>query len=170
MQESKSEQVNTARCRELLELLRKITQAVDLHSKYLDKHFGLTGPQLSVIQQLTKGEMSVSQLARKVSLSQATVTDIVHRLEKKNLIVKRRDHRDKRRVNLTVSEKCLELLSLPPPPLQEAFMRYFSQIEEWEQLMILSSINRIAILMSAETLETSPVSPPIQKERLSDPA
>ncbi|MGA6924222.1 MAG: MarR family transcriptional regulator [Desulfosarcina sp.] len=151
-------------------LLRKITQKVDLHSKYLDKHFGLTGPQLSVIQQLIKGEMSVSELARKISLSQATVTDIVQRLEKKNLIIRRRDHRDKRRVKLTVSEKCQELLSLPPPPLQEAFMEYFSQIEEWEQLMILSSMNRIASLMSADPLESSPVSSPIQKERLSDPA
>ena len=33
------DQVSDIRCRELLGLLRKISQAVDLHSKYLNKNF-----------------------------------------------------------------------------------------------------------------------------------
>lgn len=147
------DQVNSIRCRELLVLLRKITQAVDLHSKYLNKNFGLTGPQLVLLQELSNGEMTVSELARRISLSQGTVTDIIHRLEKKELIIKRRGNRDKRRVLITLSEKCKDLLTLAPPPLQETFTRYFSQIEEWEQLMILSSMNRIVQMMSAESID-----------------
>ena len=145
------DQVNQIRCKELLILLRKITQAVDLHSKYLNKNFGLTGPQLILLQELLNGEMTVSELARRISLSQGTVTDIIHRLEKKDLIIRRRSKRDKRRVLLTLSEKCQDLLALAPPPLQETFTKYFSRIEEWEQLMILSSMNRIAKMMSAES-------------------
>jgi DNA-binding MarR family transcriptional regulator len=147
------DQVNSIRCRELLVLLRKINQAVDLHSKYLNKNFGLTGPQLVLLQELSNGEMTVSELARRISLSQGTVTDIIHRLEKKELIIKRRGNRDKRRVLITLSEKCKDLLTLAPPPLQETFTRYFSQIEEWEQLMILSSMNRIVQMMSAESID-----------------
>lgn len=150
------DQVNNIRCRELLILLRKITQAVDLHSKYLDKNFGLTGPQLIILQELSNGEMTVSELARRISLSQGTVTDIIHRLEKKDLIIKRRSNRDKRRVLITLSEKCKDLLALAPPPLQEAFTNSFSQIEEWEQLMILSSMNRIVKMMSAESIDAPP--------------
>jgi DNA-binding MarR family transcriptional regulator len=148
--------VNNDRCRELLILLRKITQAVDLHSKYLNKNFGLTGPQLILLQELSNGEVTVSELARRISLSQGTVTDIIHRLEKKELIVRRRSSRDKRRVLLALSEKCKDLLALAPPPLQETFTNYFSQIEEWEQLMILSSMNRIVKMMSAESIDASP--------------
>ena len=147
------DQVNSIRCRELLVLLRKITQAVDLHSKYLNKNFGLTGPQLILLQELSNGEMTVSELARRISLSQGTVTDIIHRLEKKELIIRRRGNRDKRRVLITLSEKCKDLLALAPPPLQETFTRDFSQIEEWEQLMILSSMNRIVQMMSAESID-----------------
>ena len=148
--------VNNDRCRELLILLRKITQAVDLHSKYLNKNFGLTGPQLILLQELSNGEVTVSELARRISLSQGTVTDIIHRLEKKELIVRRRSSRDKRRVLLALSEKCKDLLALAPPPLQETFTNYFSQIEEWEQLMILSSMNRIVKMMSAESIDDPP--------------
>lgn len=164
MQECKRDEINTVRCRELLILLRKITQAVDLHSKYLDKHFGLTGPQLAVLQELTKGEISVSKLAREISLSQGTVTEIIHRLEKKDLIIRRRSKRDKRCVKLTLSQKCQDLLMSAPPPLQETFMSYFSNIEEWEQLMILSAMNRIVSLMSSESLESSPDLSPVNKK------
>ena len=150
------DQVNNIRCWELLALLRKITQAVDLHSKYLNKNFGLTGPQLIIPQELSDGELTVSGLARRISLSQGTVTDIIHRLEKKELIIRRRSNLDKRRVLITLSEKCKDLLALAPPPLQETFTNSFSQIEEWEQLMILSSMNRIVKMMSAESIDVAP--------------
>jgi DNA-binding MarR family transcriptional regulator len=158
------DQVNNIRCKELLTLLRKITQAVDLHSKFLDKNFGLTGPQLVILQELSNGEMTVSELARRISLSQGTVTDIIHRLEKKHLIVKRRGNRDKRRVLVALSEMCKDLLASAPPPLQQTFMNYFSQIEEWEQLMILSSMNRIVKMMSGESIDPSPLQVAVSKE------
>ncbi len=142
------DQANSLRCKELLLILRKITQAVDLHSKYLDKNFGLTGPQLILLQELSSGEMTVSGLAQRISLSQGTVTEIIHRLEKKGLINKRRSSQDKRRVWITLSEKCRELLALAPPPLQKTFTDHYSKLEEWEQLMILSSMQRMVKMMS----------------------
>jgi len=154
------DQVSDIRCRELLGLLRKISQAVDLHSKYLNKNFGLTGPQLVMLQELSDGELTVSGLARRISLSQGTVTDIIHRLEKKDLIIRRRSNQDKRRVLITLSEKCKDLLALAPPPLQETFTNSFSQMEEWEQLMILSSMSRIVKMMSAESIDALPDTDP----------
>ena len=154
------DQVSDIRCRELLGLLRKISQAVDLHSKFLNKNFGLTGPQLVMLQELSDGELTVSGLARRISLSQGTVTDIIHRLEKKDLIIRRRSSQDKRRVLITLSEKCKDLLALAPPPLQETFTNSFSQMEEWEQLMILSCMSRIVKMMSAESIDALPDTDP----------
>jgi len=154
------DQVSDKRCRVLLGLLRKISQAVDLHSKYLNKNFGLTGPQLVMLQELSDGELTVSGLARRISLSQGTVTDIIHRLEKKDLIIRRRSNQDKRRVLISLSEKCKDLLALAPPPLQETFTNSFSQMEEWEQLMILSSMSRIVRMMSADSIDALPDTDP----------
>ena len=149
-------QADTIYCKELLVLLRKITQAIDLHSKHLYKKFGLTGPQLIILQELSKGEMTVSGLARAISLSQGTVTDIIHRLEKKELIIKKRSSEDKRSVLISLSEKCRTQLTTAPSPLQEKFTDSFSKIPEWEKLMLLSSVSRIAEMMSAGPLAAQP--------------
>ena len=142
----------------LLVSLRKIMQAVDLHSKDLKKKFGLTGPQLVILQQVAANpQMSISELARSVSLSQATVTDIVNRLAKNNFVTKTRSETDKRRVVITPLEKCHQILEMAPPPLQETFTKRFANLENWEKLMLLSALDRIVRLMSATEIEAFPI-------------
>jgi DNA-binding MarR family transcriptional regulator len=145
-------------CRELLVSLRKIMQAVDLHSKDLKRKFGLTGPQLVILQEVAShGEISVSELAKSVSLSQATVTDIVNRLIKKQFLTKARSEKDKRRVMITPLRRCHDILELAPPLLQETFTRRFTSLEHWEQLMLLSALNRIVNMMPAAKIDAAPI-------------
>lgn len=156
----------SAQCsKELLIGLRKITQAIDLHSRYLLKTLGITSPQLVILHELSHFEsLSVSELSKFVSLSQGTVTEILIRLEKKGLIKRRKSEEDKRRSLISITQNGSQLLQAAPSPLQDRFLESFHSLEDWEQLMILSSIKRIVYLMSAEELEASPilVSGPIQ--------
>ena len=145
-------------CNDILVSLRKITQAIDLHSRSLSRKYGLTGPQLIILQEISNNEqLSVTGLGRIVSLSQGTVTDILSRLEKKGFVTKRRSETDKRRSELFVTEKADKLLEQTPPPLQETFLESFATLEEWEQLMILSSLHRIVNMMSAKQIDASPI-------------
>lgn len=138
---------------EVLSTLRQIIRAIDVHSKQLSKHFGLTGPQLVLIKEIATQEgMGVSELARKVSLSQATVTTIIDRLESRELVERSRSARDKRKVTLFTTEKAKKLLESNPTFLQERFIREFEQLQPWEQNQILASIQRIASMMRAEEL------------------
>jgi DNA-binding MarR family transcriptional regulator len=83
---------------EILIALRRITRAIDIHSKRLVKSSGLTAPQLVVLQSLRqRGELAPSAIARAVSLSQATVTSILDRLEAQKLVERRRSESDRRR-------------------------------------------------------------------------
>ncbi|MCP4115513.1 MAG: winged helix-turn-helix transcriptional regulator [Desulfobacteraceae bacterium] len=149
--------IHEERCKELLILLRKMIQAVDLYSKDLNKRCGLTGPQLVILKEVTTHRLiSVSELAKTISLSQGTVTDIINRLENKGLIVKARSQTDKRRVLISPSEKCIDILRNAPPPLEAKFTESFTELEDWEQQMILSSMNRLVKLMSAEKIDISP--------------
>ncbi|ACN14751.1 HTH-type transcriptional regulator (MarR family protein) [Desulforapulum autotrophicum HRM2] len=142
--------IHEERCKELLTLLRKMIQSIDLYSKDLNKRCGLTGPQLVVLKEVTiHEEISVSDLARTISLSQGTVTDIINRLENKGLMKKERSKDDKRRVIISPSEKCVDILKDAPPPLEEKFTGAFIDLEEWEQLMILSAMNRLVTIMAA---------------------
>lgn len=146
------------RCKQMLISLRKIIQAISLHSKDLNKRYGLTGPQLMILNEISNQEwMSVSGLARCISLSQATTTDILIRLEKKGLVERIRDDKDRRRVKVGITPKCEEILSNAPPPLQETFVERYSSLTEWEQLMILSALERLVELMSAGKIDASAV-------------
>ena len=149
---------NDQYCKDLLVSLRKITQAVDMHSRQLKREFGLTVPQLVILQEVSlHQQISVTELARSVSLSQATVTDIVNRLVTNGFITKERSDRDKRRVMITPLGKCHEILEKAPPPLQETFTGEFANLEHWEQLMLMSALNRIVSLMSAEKIDAAPI-------------
>lgn len=146
------------RCREILVSLRKIIQATDLHSRSLNKKFGLTGPQLIVMEEIrNQGQISVTGLAKAISLRQATVTDIINRLEKRGYLTKRKSDRDKRQVRLSLSDEGRKVLDLTPPPLQETFTERFAKLEDWEQLMLLSAFERVVSMMSAEEIDASPI-------------
>ena len=155
--ESNLKESQIQRSKDLLIGLRKITQAIDLHSKYLFKTVGITSPQLIILQELSHFDsLSVSELSKSVSLSQGTVTEILNRLEKKALISRRKSDLDKRRSLISITEAGNELLQEAPSPLQDEFIKSFHSLEDWEQLMILGSIKRVVNMMSAEKIEASP--------------
>jgi len=157
---------NAQRCRELLISIRKIIQAIDIHSRLLNKKFGLTGPQLIVLQEISNhGQISITPLSKITSLRQATITDITKRLEAKGYISRKKREDDKRSVSLSVTEGGEAIIKQLPPLLQEKFTEEFSKIENWEQLMILSAFERTVSLMSADDIDASPVlvTGPIQK-------
>ncbi|HCY85845.1 MAG TPA: MarR family transcriptional regulator [Desulfobacteraceae bacterium] len=147
--------------------LRKIIQAVDIHSRMLNKRFGLTGPQLIVLQEISaQAGISITPLSRVTSLSQATVTDITKRLESKGYIQRKKREDDKRAVSLFLTASGEAMIKELPPLLQEKFTERFSGLENWEQMMILSAFERVVSLMAAEQIDASPVlvTGPIQND------
>lgn len=150
--------VNQERCRDLLISIRKIIQAIDIHSRQLNKEFGLTGPQLIVLQEIANhGKISITPLSRNTSLSQATVTDITQRLETKGYIFREKRQDDKRAVNLVLTDQGKKIVKNFPPLLQQKFTDRFSKIENWEQLMILTAFERVVTLMAADEIEAYPI-------------
>ncbi len=143
---------------EVLISLRRLIRAIDLHSRYLSKHFGLTGPQLIILRELSRvEEMSLGEVAASVSLSQATVTGITDRLEKRRLITKTKSEIDRRRVVIQPTEACRRLLAQAPPPIQESFLNQFDKLKDWEQSMILSSLQRLVQMVGAKDINAEPV-------------
>lgn len=136
--------------------LRQIIRAIDLRSRHLVTKYGLTGPQLSLLKELSKQQdCSVSQLTRAIHLSQATVTGILDRLEKRGLIARHRSEQDKRCVQVVMTDLGEKILADAPPLLQEEFTRQFSKLEDWEQAQILSSLQRIGSMMEAKHLDAT---------------
>ena len=143
---------------EVLVALRRVIRATDLHSKHLAKTTGLTAPQILLLQTVRdKGEVTIGELANEMSLSQATVTSILDRLEKRDLVYRERSKEDKRKVHAYLTDQATETLKEAPIPLQEHFARQFSDLQDWEQTMIISSLQRVAQMMDAQHIDASPV-------------
>lgn len=143
---------------EVLVALRRVIRATDLHSKHLSKTTGLTSPQILLLHTVReKGEVTIGELAQDMSLSQATVTTIIDRLEKRKLVFRERSKEDKRKVHAYLTDLGHEILKTAPVPLQDQFARHFADLQEWEKMMIISSLQRVAFMMNAEQIDASPV-------------
>ena len=138
--------------------LRRIIRATDLYSRKLGKRTGLTTPQLVVIQAIgALRDPTVSDVAKAVSLSLATVTTILNRLEANGLVHRERSAVDRRRVIVTLTEKGEELRASAPKPLQDSFVDRFVRLESWEQHQIVAALERVATMMDAEELDAAPI-------------
>ncbi|RZV31903.1 MAG: MarR family transcriptional regulator [Chromatiales bacterium] len=143
---------------EILIALRRIMRATDLQSQQLSRQSGLTVPQLLVMQAIAKeGSPSTSALARHIVVSQATVTRIIDRLERDGLVKREKSSKDKRVVNVRLTDAGNAKLEVAPEPLQAEFLRRYRELESWEQQMLKSSLLRVASMMDAEHLDAAPI-------------
>ncbi|TKB48879.1 MarR family transcriptional regulator [Ferrimonas sediminicola] len=143
---------------EVLVALRRIIRATDLQSKRMIKACGLTIPQVMVLRAIdTLGDVTVRRLSGDVSLSPATVTTILNRLQDRGLIERVRSQTDKRIVNARLTEEGVRVLASAPPLLHEKFIDRFENLDDWEKTQILSSMQRVAYMMDAETLDAAPL-------------
>lgn len=143
---------------ELLVALRKIIRAIDLRSKQLNREFGLTGPQLLVLQNIgDQPNIMVRQIAENINLSPATVTSILDRLEARGLVNRVRSTEDKRKVAISLTDSGQASLEAAPLPFQEHFTNRFRQLEDWEQSQMVATMQRIASMMDAADIDASPM-------------
>ncbi|MEJ2244934.1 MAG: GNAT family N-acetyltransferase [Acidobacteriota bacterium] len=138
--------------------LRRIVRSIDLYSKKLVQSHRLTIPQVVLLREIQRHErLALGELARLASLSNATVTGIIDRLESRELVRRVRSASDRRQVFVEILPNGANVLQTMFPLLQENFVRKLQELEKWEQAQILSSLERIASLMNAEEIEASPI-------------
>ncbi|MGD8413085.1 MAG: MarR family transcriptional regulator [Candidatus Latescibacterota bacterium] len=143
---------------QILRALRKIIRSVDIYSKKLVGSHDVTAPQLvCLITIAQEGPLSLKRIAEKVYLSPSTVVGILDRLESKGLVLRARDTRDRRLVNVTATATGRQLASNAPSPLQSGLAHALKDLPEIEQATIALSLNRIVDLMEAESIDASPV-------------
>lgn len=138
--------------------LRRITRAIDLHSRGLMQQVGLTAPQLAALQAIERLQPVTSgALAKSIHLSQATLTGILTRLESRQLVVRVRSTSDRRSVLVELTEAGHTVLQDAPSLLQDQFRRELLMLEEWEQNQMLATLQRIATMMDAGGIDAAPV-------------
>lgn len=162
-------------CNSVLVSLRKIIQSIERHSRFLVKEYGLTGPQLILLQEIARaGEAPVGRIARACSLSQATVTGVLERLEKRGFVSRKRSEQDRRQVLVKTTDAGDRILQSAPPLMQADFVDRYDRLQDWEQSLILGALQRLVEMMDADTIRAAPflASGPIDEsgsDHLTDP-
>ena len=143
---------------QVLAALRRITRAIDLHSRGLMQQVGLTAPQIAALQAIERLQpITAGALAKSIHLSQATVTGILTRLETRTLVSRVRSDADRRTVVVELTAQGQAVLENAPSLLQDRFRRELLKLQEWEQTQMLATLQRIAAMMDAEDIDAAPV-------------
>ncbi len=89
----------------ILQALRRIIRAVDIHSHKLTTRHKITGPQLGCLMAIKEsGPVTSAKLAQKVFLSPSTIVGIIDRLEEKKLVQRSRDSKDRRLIHIYITK------------------------------------------------------------------
>ncbi|MDD3813529.1 MAG: MarR family transcriptional regulator [Desulfocapsaceae bacterium] len=142
----------------ILQSIRRIIRAIEIHSHKLVQGYEITGPQLACLLALAKGgPLTITQLAGRLYLSPSTIVGIVDRLADKGLAVRQRGSKDRRQVQVCVTEGGETLLASAPSPLQETLGESLKNLPELEQVSITLAFEKVVDMMEARKIEASPV-------------
>lgn len=145
----------------ILRALRRIIQAVDIHSSKLASRHQITTPQLvTLLCVVEEGPLTPSDIAGSVHLSNSTVVGILDRLEAKDLVRRARSETDRRQVLVSATDKGRALAESAPSPLQDVFATALHALPELERTAIALSLERIVELMEARDIDAAPLLTP----------
>lgn len=113
---------------EALALFRVVFKSANRHFHEIEKKAGIGGASLWALAEVAEaGNLTVSGLAKAMSIHQSTASNLMEKLESSGYILRVRSTDDRRVVYLTITDKGREALTKAPPPyrgiLPDALMR-----------------------------------------------
>lgn len=146
------------RTRSVLRAIRQILRSTEANSKALLRATGLTTSQLVILRMLEEqGQMMAGQIAQRLGITQATTTGMLHKLEARGMLARRKGEHDRRQVWLSLTPQARALIATTPDGIHELFKQRFSELEDWEQAMLIASLERIAAMLGAGDLDVAPL-------------
>lgn len=138
--------------------LRRILRATEMFGRDLAKAAGLTPAQFRVLQVISeKGWSTPKAIAQRMGVSQATMTALIDKLERKGMVTRQRSERDRRQTDIVITELGASAIDEAPDALQQIFVRRFEALEDWEQAQIIASLERVASMLDAHEIDAAPV-------------
>ncbi|GAA6195184.1 MarR family transcriptional regulator [Pseudophaeobacter sp.] len=138
--------------------LRRIIRTTELFGREIRQATGVTPAQFRVLQIISEhGFATAKAISLRMQVSQGTVTSLVDKLVRDGLALREKSREDRRQIHITLTDAGRETLADAPDPLQQRFVRKFSALNDWEQAMLVASLERVAAMLDAEDLDASPV-------------
>jgi len=139
---------------EVVRLFSEINKVIKQNMRHDFGKVGITIPQGIVIGTLMRyGEMKISELSRKVNLSNSTISGIIDRLENQELVVRTRSEQDRRLVHVNVTPKAAELFNGVHKKAEEIFAGLLSAGTDEELEKIAEGLSILKKILDESTSE-----------------
>lgn len=138
--------------------LRRILRATELFGRQIKQAAGITPVQFRVLQIIAEsGQATAKTIAQRMRVSQATVTSLVDKLVREQMVVREKSTQDRRQTDIHITSRGRQTLDNAPDPLQQRFVRKFAALQDWEQAMLVANLERVAAMLDADDIDASPV-------------
>jgi DNA-binding MarR family transcriptional regulator len=138
--------------------LRRILRATEIYARDLAQAARLTPAQLRVLQIIDeRHSVTPKALATQMGVTQASVTSLVDKLVARGMVVRLPSKADGRQINVVVTETGRAMVEDAPDALQQRYVRAFEALKDWEQAQLIASLERVATMLDADTIDASPV-------------
>lgn len=128
--------------------LRKVDYIIRRKGREILSDFNITAPQFIALQILmSQGELTIGELSQKMSLACSTITDLIDRMEKNKLVVRKRDNNDKRVVRIEVLPLGYELVHKVVEKRRKFLAGKLEGFEEKEMIFLKESLQSLYIAM-----------------------
>jgi len=151
--EDVAETNNTQVLAEINDNLRRVFQAVQEHSKRVERETGLTGPQAWTIRVIADNEpIKISDIARRIYLHVATVVGIIDRLELRGYVSRTRDHKDRRVVYVMLTENGRTLIANAPQVAHSLLLSGLDVLPNRKLKTVQAGFEILTRILSAQNL------------------
>jgi DNA-binding MarR family transcriptional regulator len=114
-------------------------------TKELARRADLTGPQLTVVKMLEQiGDLSLSELSERIRAQNSTVTGIIDRMVRENLVVRERSKEDRRVVYIRLTPKGRKLAQEITVEPMEIFRNALEDLSASEVRDLVKILGKVA--------------------------
>lgn len=131
--------------------IRKLFKAIQAHSKSIEKSCGLSSVRLWMLFEISSRDgIKVSELASILSIHRSTCSNMLDKLEDKNLISRRRSKTDQRAVRLYITDEGEAILAKAPSPPEGKLSASLNKLSQKQVTEIEQSFGALLTAMQID--------------------
>lgn len=148
--------IYTIRTKEIVYSIRRLMQAGEHYTKELNKIYNVSAAQINCLLTLHEnGPLPPSQIAKHVMVNSSTITGIIDRLEKKDLVKRLRISKDRRVITVELTKNGKILAENAPPPIQQKIIDGLNQLSPSEIEQISLTLKRLTDMLDVQDLKVT---------------
>ena len=146
---------------QIMKRLRQIIQEISRHSKQLQEKHKITLPQLICLYEISDhGPIAIGALTQIVFINNSTVTGIIDRLERRNLVQRVRISKDRRQVHVEITQAGINFLENAPTPIHHRFMEKLEKMDPRNVSLLMWSLELLVDMLAQTDPAAASPNPP----------